>query len=127
MSISLFGEGQSSQYGDFQSFWAHSHEKTSWKVLEKVSSEGIQYTSRNREECALKSNICFFCWGVCLQSSDYFLYDMVSAEQKLEADEIALLLSQAKATPAGEKKPLTPENMCKSYHPKIVEAAWYEW
>jgi valyl-tRNA synthetase len=43
------------------------------------------------------------------------------------ADEVAAQLADARATPTGARKALTPSNMCKTYHPKIVETAWYEW
>ena len=47
--------------------------------------------------------------------------------QKAEADEVAALVDAAKATPMGDKKDVSPTNMCKTYHPKLVETAWYEW
>lgn len=43
-----------------------------------------------------------------------------------EAEEVAKLIAAAKATPAGSKKDTSGE-MPKAYHPKFVEAAWYEW
>lgn len=40
---------------------------------------------------------------------------------------MAALVDAAKATPMGDKKDVSPTNMCKTYHPKLVETAWYEW
>ncbi|GFR43813.1 hypothetical protein Agub_g4939 [Astrephomene gubernaculifera] len=48
------------------------------------------------------------------------------AKKKAEAEEVASLIAAAQSTPKGEKKQL-PESMYKAYHPKMVEAAWYEW
>ncbi|GAX73886.1 hypothetical protein CEUSTIGMA_g1336.t1 [Chlamydomonas eustigma] len=49
------------------------------------------------------------------------------AKKKAEADEVLALLVRAQATPNGEKKDTSPDTMCKTYHPKVVETAWYEW
>ena len=40
---------------------------------------------------------------------------------------MAALLAGAQSTPSGSKKDTSPETMCKTYHPKIVETAWYQW
>jgi len=50
-----------------------------------------------------------------------------SLVQKAEAEEVAALLAGAQSTPSGSKKDTSPETMCKTYHPKIVETAWYQW
>ena len=47
--------------------------------------------------------------------------------QKAEAEEVSSLIAGARATPSGSKKDTSPSSMCKTYHPKVVEAAWYEW
>eukprot|EP00195_Chlamydomonas_chlamydogama_P009622 CAMPEP_0202896952 /NCGR_PEP_ID=MMETSP1392-20130828/5840_1 /ASSEMBLY_ACC=CAM_ASM_000868 /TAXON_ID=225041 /ORGANISM="Chlamydomonas chlamydogama, Strain SAG 11-48b" /LENGTH=1288 /DNA_ID=CAMNT_0049582479 /DNA_START=84 /DNA_END=3950 /DNA_ORIENTATION=- len=49
------------------------------------------------------------------------------AKKKAEAEEVAMLIAAANATPKGARKEVTPDNMCKTYHPKLVEATWYEW
>ena len=41
------------------------------------------------------------------------------AKKKAEAEEVASLLAEAKSTPKGSKKVITPSNMCKTYHPKV--------
>ncbi len=45
--------------------------------------------------------------------------------QQAEAAEVAAQLAAAQAVPKGRK----PEglDMPKAYHPKIVEAGWYDW
>ncbi|GIL56694.1 hypothetical protein Vafri_11999 [Volvox africanus] len=48
------------------------------------------------------------------------------AKKKAEAEEVTGLIAAAKATPKGEKKQVEGA-MYKAYHPKMVEAAWYEW
>lgn len=63
-----------------------------------------------------ESSLCFFNYLKNLQPF-----------QKAEAEEVAALLSSAQSTPTGSKKETTPKNMCKNYHPKIVETAWYQW
>jgi len=46
--------------------------------------------------------------------------------QAAEAADVSRLVSEARSTPKGEKKAVTPE-MYKAYHPQMVEAAWYDW
>eukprot|EP00798_Chlamydomonas_sp_ICE-L_P023645 gene23645-9174_t len=50
------------------------------------------------------------------------------AKKKAESEEVAGLLAAARATPKGTKKDTSKrESMSKTYHPMLVEAAWYEW
>ena len=52
--------------------------------------------------------------------------DEAEAKRAAEAAEVDLWISAARATPLGAKKDVSGE-MPKSYAPKAVEAAWYEW
>lgn len=49
------------------------------------------------------------------------------AKKAAEAAEVASILAELAAVPKGAKKPVGRDNMYKTYHPKMVEAAWYEW
>ena len=40
---------------------------------------------------------------------------------------MASLIACARSTPKGAKKDMASNTMCKTYHPKVVETAWYEW
>ncbi|KAG2438857.1 hypothetical protein HXX76_005397 [Chlamydomonas incerta] len=48
------------------------------------------------------------------------------AKKKADAEEVAALIAAARSTPKGAKKEL-PGSMYKAYHPRAVEAGWYEW
>ncbi|KAL6761966.1 tRNA synthetases class I-domain-containing protein [Haematococcus lacustris] len=48
------------------------------------------------------------------------------AKKAAEAEEVARLLAEVKATPKGAKKDIS-KAAAKAYNPSIVEAAWYEW
>lgn len=47
--------------------------------------------------------------------------------QAAEAADVERILSELGALPKGAKKPVSPDGMFKAYHPKMVEAAWYDW
>lgn len=48
------------------------------------------------------------------------------AKKQAEAEEVAALIAAARSTPPGEKKD-TSAGMFRSYNPRAVESAWYEW
>jgi valyl-tRNA synthetase len=46
--------------------------------------------------------------------------------QAAEALEVERMLTQLMAVPKGSKKAISSD-MYKAYHPKMVEATWYDW
>jgi len=49
------------------------------------------------------------------------------AKKAAEAAEVAALVDAARATPKGAKKDVRRGGMFRAYHPRLVEAAWYDW
>jgi valyl-tRNA synthetase len=49
------------------------------------------------------------------------------AKKAAEAAEVAALVEEARATPKGAKKAVARGRMFRAYHPRLVEAAWYDW